>query len=126
TTAKITSQHGLIYNKLTNKFGIELSRQYAESNERAIREIKKIIDDNQIDCNYINQSAYVFTEEEKYIKNIEDEVKAAENLGIKASYIDEIPFSIPIKGAVRFDNQAQFHSRKFVLGLAQTMDNSGV
>lgn len=126
TTAKITSQHGLIYNKIASQMGIELARQYADANESAIHEIKKIADTNQIDCDYIEQSAFVYTEQEKYIQKINDEVKIASDLGIKAIYVEEIPFPIPIKAAVRFDNQAQFHPRKFLLALAQNIYNSGV
>lgn len=36
TTAKITSQHGLVYDKLINGFGIEKAQMYLESNENAI------------------------------------------------------------------------------------------
>lgn len=92
TTAKITSQHGLIYNKIASQMGIELARQYADANESAIHEIKKIADTNQIDCDYIEQSAFVYTEQEKYIQKINDEVKIASDLGIKAIYVEEILF----------------------------------
>src|SRR5690606_24200889 len=68
TTAKITSQHVLIYNKIASQMGIELARQYADANESAIHEIKKNADTNQIDCDYIEQSAIVYTEQEKYIQ----------------------------------------------------------
>jgi glycine/D-amino acid oxidase-like deaminating enzyme len=126
TTAKITSQHGLIYNKIKKQLGEELARQYAEANETAISVIKKIIDENQIDCDYVQQSAFVYTEQEKYIKEIEAEVKVSSELGIKASYVEEIPFPIPIYSAVRFDNQAQFHPRKYVLSLAKIIHDNNV
>lgn len=126
TTAKITSQHGLIYDKITNKMGKELARQYAEANEFAIKEYKKIIDDNQIDCDYMPQPAFVYTQDDKYIKKIENEAKTASNLGIKASFVEEIPFPIPIKAAVRFDEQAQFHPRKYVLSLAKIIHDNNV
>lgn len=123
TTAKITSQHGLIYGKIKSKLGEELAQQYAEANEKAIDEIGKIVKENNIDCDYIGQSAYVFTQQDKYIKKIEDEVNAASSLGIKASFVKELPLSLPIKAAVRFDNQAQFHPRKYILSLAQIVEN---
>lgn len=124
TTAKITSQHGLIYSKIKTQLGKEMAKQYAEANETAISEIKKIIDEHQIDCDYISQPAFVYTEQEKYIKQIEEETKTAQELGIKASYVEEIPFPIPIYAAVRFDNQAQFHPRKYVLSLANIIQNN--
>lgn len=124
TTAKITSQHNLIYNKIQNQLGMELAQQYAEANEYAIHKIKRIIDENKIECDYISQSAFVYTQEENYIQKIIDEVEAASSLGIKASYIEEIPFSIPIKAAVQFDNQAQFHPLKYLHALAKQIHSS--
>lgn len=121
TTAKITSQHGLIYNQLKNKVGEETAKLYAESNELAISEIGKIIVDNGIDCEYISQSAYVYTQTDRYLSKIEEEVKLAQSLGIQASFVENIPFNMDIKGAVRFNNQAQFHPRKYLLGLANLL-----
>ncbi len=124
TTAKITSQHELIYGKIKNQMGEELARQYADANETAIHEIKKISEENNIHCDYISQSAFVYTQQDEYIQKISDEVKVASSLGIKASYVEEIPFSIPIKAAVRFDNQAQFHPLKYLLSLAKTIPSN--
>jgi glycine/D-amino acid oxidase-like deaminating enzyme/nitrite reductase/ring-hydroxylating ferredoxin subunit len=125
TTAKITSQHGLIYSKIQNQMGLELAQQYADANESAIHEIKKIVEDNQIDCDFIRESAFVYTQEDKYIQKIGDEIKIASDLGIKADYVEEIPFPLSIKGAIRFDNQAQFHPRKYLLSLAKIISNKG-
>ena len=33
TTAKITSQHGFIYDKITKKFGVENAQKYLQANE---------------------------------------------------------------------------------------------
>ncbi|MBZ2174406.1 FAD-dependent oxidoreductase [Schnuerera sp. xch1] len=126
TTAKITSQHGLIYDKIKTQAGKEFAKQYAHANESAIHKIKEIIEDNQIDCDYISQPAFVYTQREKYIQQIENEVKTASSLGIKASYVEEIPFNMSIKAAIRFDNQAQFHPRKYVLSLASIIHDNNV
>jgi len=125
TTAKITSQHGLIYNKIKSKMSEELAKQYAEANESAINIIEKIAQEHKIQCDYISQSAYVYTLQDKYVQKISDEANTASSLGIKASYLDEIPLAIPVKAAVRFDNQAQFHPRKFLLALAKEVVNGG-
>lgn len=126
TTAKITSQHSLIYDKIQNQMGTELAKQYATANETAIHEIKRISEENNIDCEYISQSAFVYTQQDEYLQKIQDEVKVASSLGIEASYVKNIPFSIPIKGAVRFDNQAQFHPLKYLLSLAKIIHDKGV
>lgn len=126
TTAKITSQHGLVYHKLIKDMGEDLARQYAEANEKAIKEIQQIIDNHNIDCDYLPQAAYIYSQEDKYLKDIENEVDAAKSLGIEASLVKKIPLDIDIKAGVKFDNQAQFHPRKFLLPLADLVQKSGL
>lgn len=126
TTAKITSQHGLIYDKIKTTMGDELAQQYADANQWAIHEIKRISDKHDIQCDYVTESAYIFTQEEKQLQKIEKEVNAAADLGIKASFVDSIPFNMPIKGAVRFDDQARFHPLKFGLGVVKYVTEQGV
>ncbi len=125
TTAKITSQHGLIYNKIKSKISEELARQYADANETAIRTIEKIIKENNIDCDFSPQSSYVFTYRDGYIDKISKEANIAATLGIKATYLEETPLPFEIKAAVRFDDQAQFHPRKYLLKLAEYISQHG-
>lgn len=125
TTAKITSQHGLIYARLKNQIGEELTKQYADANEKAIRFIADTVKEHKIDCDFKWCPAYVYTQTEKYIKDIQDEVEAASSLGIKASYMEEIPLPFAIKAAERFDNQAQFHPLKYLKVLAEKIPGEG-
>ncbi len=125
TTAKITSQHGLIYNKIKSTISEELAKQYADANETAIHTIQKIAQENGIDCDFVPQSAYIYTLQNQYVEQISDETTAASSLGIKAHFVEEIPLPIPIKAAVRFDGQAQFHPRKFLIPLAEKLVQNG-
>ncbi|MDF2590882.1 MAG: dependent oxidoreductase, partial [Clostridia bacterium] len=126
TTAKISSQHGLIYNKIKTKMSMEYAQQYADANESAIRLVEKIQNELHIDCDFMHQLSYVYTRQDEYVQKIKDEVDTASKLGIKASFLEEIPFNFPIKAAVRFENQAQFHPRKYLLALAKEITNKGV
>ncbi|HVI42478.1 MAG TPA: FAD-dependent oxidoreductase, partial [Anaerovoracaceae bacterium] len=125
TTAKVTSQHNLIYHKLIKQLGTELALQYATANETAIREIKALTESLKINCDFVPQSAFVFTESDDFVQELHDETDAAIKLGIQAGYVDAIPFPFTIKGAVRFDNQAQFHPLKYILSLAKAFTDSG-
>lgn len=125
TTAKVTSQHSLIYDKLIKNLGQEKARQYAEANEHAITFIEDLINKNNIDCDFSRQSAYVYTREEQYVRQIEDEVRAASSLGISAHFVKQIPLPFDVKAAERFDNQAQFHPRKYLLALAAKIPGGG-
>lgn len=125
TTAKVTSQHSLIYNRIKTQMGEEKAKQYADANESAISFIEQLIKEKNIDCDFIHKPAYVYTQSDKYIKNIQDEADTASKLGIKAAFLSEIPLPIPIKAAMKFDNQAQFHPRKYLLALANDIPGNG-
>lgn len=125
TTAKITSQHGLLYSKLKKQMSEELARQYAQANETAIHEIKNVVDALQIDCDYLPQSAYVYTQREDILEKIQEEADAALSLGIDAAYCDTVPIPLSVKGAVAFHHQAQFHPLKYVLRLAEAFVEKG-
>ena len=61
TTAKITSQHDLIYNKLIQEFGEEKAKQYARANELAIRKYREIIEERKIECDFEELPAYIYS-----------------------------------------------------------------
>jgi len=118
TTAKITSQHGLIYDKLINNAGIEKARMYLEANENAINKYRELCEN--FDCEFENKSAYVYT-----LKNpevIEKEIRALEKLNFKAQFTNKIPLPFKINGAVKFENQAQFNPLKFVSSIVKGLN----
>jgi glycine/D-amino acid oxidase-like deaminating enzyme/nitrite reductase/ring-hydroxylating ferredoxin subunit len=125
TTAKITSQHGLIYHKIESQIGMEQARQYADANETAIKTITQIIQENRINCDFLPQSSYIYTNEDDYIEQIGQESMAAAALGIEASYLDKIPLPFSVKAAVKFDHQAQFHPLKYFQALTTVLTKCG-
>lgn len=125
TTAKITSQHNLIYDKIIDSMGIQAAKQYANANEASIEFIENMTKELRIDCDFERLPAYVYTREEKYIKDIEKEAEAALKLGIKAKCTDKLPINLSIKSALIFENQAQFHPRKYLLKVAQRIPGDG-
>ncbi|MEA5502678.1 FAD-dependent oxidoreductase [Halotia wernerae UHCC 0503] len=125
TTAKITSLHQLIYADLIKNHGEEKARIYAQSNQAALQFVAKTVAEEQIDCDFSRQSAYTFAETEDNLKDIEKEVEAALKLGLPATFVRETSLPFPIAGAVKFDNQAQFHSRKYLLHLIKQIPGNG-
>ncbi len=125
TTAKITSQHSLIYARLLKEKGEELAQQYADANENAIHTIADLIEKNNIDCDFMWRPAYIYTQSDRYLQDIEDEAKAASSLGIKASLLKEVPLPFPVKSALCFDDQAQFHPLKYLKALVPEILKNG-
>lgn len=52
TTAKITSQHGVIYSKILSYYGENAAKEYARENEKAISDYEKLIKHNDIPCDF--------------------------------------------------------------------------
>jgi glycine/D-amino acid oxidase-like deaminating enzyme/nitrite reductase/ring-hydroxylating ferredoxin subunit len=126
TTAKLTSLHQLIYAELIDKFGEEKARLYGESNEAAIAQVAALVEEEQIDCDFSRQSNYTYADTTDQLSKIVAEVEAAKKLGLPASLVQETSLPFAIAGAVKFENQAQFHVRKYLLHLAKSIpdDNS--
>lgn len=119
TTAKITSQHDLIYSKLISEFGEEKARQYAKANELAIKKYKEIIEDKRIECDFEEKLAYVYSLNE--VDVLKEEAEAAKNLGIDAEFVEEANLPFKINGAVKFNNQAQFNPLKFLKDISNEL-----
>ena len=121
TTAKVTSLHGLKHQGLLRNFSEERARIYAGANQAAVERIASIISQRNIDCDFKRTSAYTYTESADGIRDIEREVEAAQKLGLAVSFTEDIPLPFEVKGAIRLDNQAQFHPRKYLLALANSI-----
>lgn len=119
TTAKITSQHNLIYAYLIEKFGEEKARQYADANESAIREFKELIEERHIECYFKECASYLYTKENEEL--LQKEAKAANALGIAANIVTQTELPFPVAAALRFDKQAQFHPLLFLKELAKEL-----
>ena len=89
TTAKITSQHDLRYAKMLQTMGEKQARQYALSNENAIRSFERIIMEKQIPCHFERKPAILYTKTEEGIRKLRKEMEAARKLGIDAFWIEE-------------------------------------
>jgi glycine/D-amino acid oxidase-like deaminating enzyme/nitrite reductase/ring-hydroxylating ferredoxin subunit len=122
TTGHTSAQHGLIYDTLRSSFGRDGARAYAAANLAAVELIETIVREHEIDCDWERRAAYVYTEQDSSVEQIEQEVQAAEHAGVRAAYTEQTDLPWPVKAAVRFDDQAQFHPRRYCLALARLID----
>ena len=118
TTAKITSQHGLIYAKLLESSGAGLAGQYARANQNAIEAYEKLILEQKIDCGFKRLPAYLYSSQVEGAKILQKEAAAAKRLGLPAAYLNETSLPFRVAGALRFDGQAQFHPLRFLAAVS--------
>ncbi len=103
--------------------GKEKAKQYLEANEEAIKNIQKIIEEEQIECEFQKKDAYVFTQKQDEIQKIKKEVEAVNKLGFPAEFVKDTELPINVLGAIKFPNQAQFNPCKYAQGLVKGMPN---
>ncbi|MBT9779049.1 FAD-dependent oxidoreductase [Clostridium sp. MCC353] len=118
TTAKITSQHGLIYHKLVREFGVEKARMYLDINEAALKKYRELC--KNIDCDFEDKDSYVYSTD-RYQK-LEQELNALNEIGFDGDYVKDLPLPFQTEGAVRFKNQALFHPLKFIASIAENLN----
>ena len=126
TTAKITSQHGLFYDYLINSYGHGFAKDYLESNEQAIKNIKDIIENEKIKCDFELQNSYVYTTKKSDLSAIKKEVASVNSLGYNCEFVTKTGLPFEIEGAICFKNQAQFNPLKYTQGLCNKISaNNG-
>ena len=125
TTAKLSSLHGLTYARLSSSFGDDGARVHGEANQAGIEQIANWIEDEGIECDFRRKPNYTYATSRDSLRDIEREVEAAQRAGLPASYTEETDLPYPVAGAIRFDDQAEFHPRRFLLALAALIPGDG-
>ena len=120
TTAKITSQHGLIYHGLIERFGREKAKQYADAHQQAIGRYAAMIRERNIDCGYREAPAYLYSCVDA--APLKEEAESAASLGIDAQFVTDTELPFPNAGAVRFRGQAVFHPLRFLQAASKGLE----
>jgi glycine/D-amino acid oxidase-like deaminating enzyme/nitrite reductase/ring-hydroxylating ferredoxin subunit len=122
TTAKVTSQHGAIYDGLCSRFGVEGARTYGAANEAALAWIADRVARDGIDCDFRRRDAYVYFDA---LTEAQREGDAARAAGLPAWVTDDVPLPYEVGAGVRFDDQAEFHAGRYMAGLHDALAASG-
>lgn len=125
TTGKVSTLHGLTYGPLRATFGAETARTYADANRAGFTQIAAFVDELAIDCDWERRPDHTYTTDEATLGEIEREVAAAQEAGLPASFTTEAELPFAVLGAVRVEDQAQFHARKYGLALAEAFVAAG-
>lgn len=118
TTAKITFQHGLIYDKILRGEGFEKAKAYLQANRKAFEKYAELC--KNIDCDYEIKDNYVYSLDDR--KKLENEMNTLSKIGYDAVFSERLPLPINVAGTVCFKNQAQFHPLKFLFSIAKDLN----
>jgi glycine/D-amino acid oxidase-like deaminating enzyme/nitrite reductase/ring-hydroxylating ferredoxin subunit len=126
TTAKLTAQHGLIYAKLRKSLGAEAARHYAMSQQQAVGHVLRTAEELGISCDLERRPAVTYAESSTQLEDLRAEADAAREAGLPASFTTATGLPFQVAGAVRVEDQAQFHPRRYLLGLLERLVQQGV
>ncbi|MBC7692428.1 MAG: FAD-dependent oxidoreductase [Methylotenera sp.] len=125
TTAHLTELIDTGYSQLVSDFGVSGAKTAASSGRAAIELIALLSESLDIDCDFERVPAYLYSEDRSGVSKLKKELKSLKKVGIRADYQKDIPLPFPIKGAVRIDDQAQFHPYRYMRGLASAIHGKG-
>ncbi|MEV5486741.1 FAD-dependent oxidoreductase [Streptomyces bobili] len=125
TTAKLSAQHTLVYDRLRRTRGPDGARLYARSQTDAVRHAAEITEELGIDCDWEDTASYTYAEDPARIDLLKAEAEAAREAGLPAEFVTETELPFPVAGAVRVADQAQFHPRKYLLAVADAIRRLG-
>ena len=117
TTAKVSSQHSMIYADLSSKHGPEAARTYGQANQVALEWMASRVQSGDIDCDFRRRSSYAYVAAGSSNDQAEEEAEAAVQAGLPATLVDQAPLPYPTGAAVRFDDQAEFHPGSYLAAL---------
>ncbi|MGH3878291.1 MAG: NAD(P)/FAD-dependent oxidoreductase [Actinophytocola sp.] len=125
TTARLSAQHGLIYHRLAIRRGPAAAARFGASQLAALDWVTSTARALDVDCELERTDSYVYTTSSARRTALRAEAAAARAAGLPASYLDSVDLPLPVAGAVRFADQARFHPRRWLLGLAARIEALG-
>ena len=126
TTAKLSSLHRLMYADLVSCAGEATARAHGSANQAGIATIERLAGELDIDCDLRRRDHLTYALDDEQRERVRAEAEAAQALGLPAAFQESAGLPFPTTGAVRFGEQAEFHPRKFVLGVARALSDRGV
>ncbi|MES4887268.1 FAD-dependent oxidoreductase [Streptomyces sp. NPDC096012] len=121
TTAKLTAQHTLVYDRLRRTRGPEAARLYARSQSEAIEHAAALVTELGIDCEWEVRDACTYVRDESRAGELRAEAEAAREAGLPATFTTRTGLPFPVAGAVRVSGQAQFHPVKYLRALTDDL-----
>jgi glycine/D-amino acid oxidase-like deaminating enzyme/nitrite reductase/ring-hydroxylating ferredoxin subunit len=121
----VSALYGLIYDHIRQSFGDGAARAYAHANSAALEWMAGRIEQAEIDCDFRRRPAFTYAVDAGARGEVEDEVLAARAASLPVEFTEEVPLPYTTAGAIRLDDQAEFHPIKYLLGLTTAFVAAG-
>jgi glycine/D-amino acid oxidase-like deaminating enzyme/nitrite reductase/ring-hydroxylating ferredoxin subunit len=125
TTAHLTEAVDARYHTIRKDFGREAARLVADASRSSIEQIDAFIRQHNIRCRFRRLPGFLYTEKRRDVAGLKSEAVSASEAGVAAKWVTDVPLPFRTRGAVRFENQAQFHPREYLIALAAKIEGNG-
>ena len=110
--------------KVRQKWGEDVLRAVVQSRQETTDFIEATVRDHSIDCGFVRRPHYLFATDESQLETMQKEQDAVTAGGLVVTPLAEIPLPVkPVHGAIRVENQAQFHPLRYVQGVAAAIQS---
>jgi glycine/D-amino acid oxidase-like deaminating enzyme len=125
TTAHLNSFMEVPFSQLAKNFGKEKAMLVRKAARQALDLIRKHVQEYQIDCAYREVPGYIYAEDEKQVKELDNIFDGFKEVGEPVSTSNTIPVKMPFVKAIEIPGQAQFHPTRYVYALAKEFERLG-
>lgn len=125
TSAEISASQGFLYSHIMSHYSERDAVLCASSNKEAVNKIESLARKNGIDCEFRRTPEYFYASKSEDTDKLKTEMDSYRRVGLPASFVEKTPLPFETYGAIRCDDQAEFHPRKYLQGLASTIPGDG-
>lgn len=126
TTAFITNVIDADLYELVKRFGKDTVKKVWQAGIHVINEIERIVKEENIECEFQRCPTYYYANDEDGVKALKEEYKLMIDLGFNAEFVEgDLSVGFQNLAYIKFDNQAKFQPRMFLLGLVKKAKEYG-
>jgi len=124
-TAKVTALQSTVLSSIRASHGDEAATVYGQASLAAVEQVAALAGQEGIDCDLARRAAFTYAAEESELEAVSAEHAAAHSAGLPTALTEDIDLPYPVAGAVRLDDQLEFHPVRYVRGLAGAVAGDG-
>ncbi len=125
TTAHLNTLLDTPYSTISKNFNKEKAKLVAQSVQEAIDHIRHNVATYKIDCGFEEADAFLFAQDDKQEKELEEIRKATVEAGVDAVYDPQLPMPFAFKKAIKVKGQAKFIPTRYVYAMANMFEKAG-
>jgi glycine/D-amino acid oxidase-like deaminating enzyme/nitrite reductase/ring-hydroxylating ferredoxin subunit len=122
----LNTQIDFSYRQVEKNFNRDIAGIVARSRMAAIDYIERNVREFDIDCDFKRLDGFLYSEREDELKILDQEYEASLRAGLEVSKTLDTSLPFPVKLAVKYHNQAAFHSIKYIAGIARHLEQLNV